>query len=144
MSEIIFKRVHPNAQIPEYKTPGAAAFDFALVEDVEIAPRSMEKIRTGLIIKTPDDHVLVIASRSSNPVKKGVDMANSIGIIDSDYGGPGDEIFLVLMNLTDEPVKIPAGERIAQGMFLPVTRGQFKEVEEMTLPNRGGHGSTGA
>lgn len=143
MSEIIFKRIHENAQIPEYQTPGSVAFDLALVEDVTIAPRSMEKTRTGLVIKTPDDHALIIASRSSNPMKKGIDMANSIGVIDSDYGGPEDEIFLVLMNITDEPVELKAGDRVAQGMFVPITRGTFTEVDEMPHPNRGGHGSTG-
>lgn len=143
MKEIVFKRVHKSAQVPEYKTPGSVAFDIALVDNVSIAPRSIEKVRTGLVIKTPDDHALIIASRSSNPMKKGINMANGIGIIDSDYGGPDDELFLVLMNITDEVVELKAGDRVAQGMFVPVTRGAFHEVEEMPHPNRGGHGSTG-
>lgn len=143
MQEIIFKRVHPDAVIPEYKTPGAAGFDIGLIEHVEIAPRSIVKVPTGLIVKTPSDHVLMIASRGSNAMKKGIGLPNSIGVIDSDFAGPEDEIFLILENLTQQPVQLQKGDRVAQGMFIPVTRGDFREVEEMPHPNRGGHGSTG-
>ena len=142
---IRFHRIHPDAHIPEYKTSGSVAFDIALIENIVIKPRAMEKVRTGLVIEAPKGHALVLASRSSNPVKKGIDMANSICIIDEYYCGPEDELFLVLMNLTDEPVSLSKGDRVAQGMFLPVTKGTFTEVEASDLADesRGGHGSTG-
>ena len=142
---IRFRRLHPDAAIPEYKTPGSVAFDLALVEDVIIQPRSMEKVRTGLVIEAPKGHALLLASRSSNPVKKGIDLANSIGIIDEDYCGPEDELFLVLQNLTDDIVRLSKGDRIAQGLFVPVTKGTFIEVpaQDLANENRGGHGSTG-
>lgn len=140
---IQFKRNHPLAQIPEYKTSGAVAFDIALVEDLTIEPRAMVKTRIGLIINVPDDHALIIASRSSNPMKKGIDLANSIGIIDSDFCGPEDEIQLMISNLTDNVVELKAGDRVAQAMFVPITRAQFTEVDEMSAPSRGGLGSTG-
>jgi len=140
---IRYKKLHPGATAPEYKTVGAAAFDIALLEDVNLEARSFKKVRTGLVIETPKNHVLVLASRSSNPIKKGIDLANSIGIIDSDYCGWEDEIFLLLENITDQKVLLRAGDRIAQGMFIPVTVGDFEQVEEMSGKNRGGHGSTG-
>lgn len=142
--KITIRRTHPNATMPRYQTPGAAAFDIHLVEDVSIAARAIEKVRTGLVIATPKNHVLVLASRSSNPMKKGIDLANSIGIIDSDYQGNDDEIFLQLINVTDAVVELKAGDRIAQGMFLPVHQAKFEEVDEMPHENRGGWGSTGA
>ena len=70
-------------------------------------------------------------------------MANGIGIIDSDYAGPEDEIHLILQNITNKPVQLKKGDRVAQGMFLPITRATFEEVEEMPHKNRGGFGSTG-
>lgn len=139
-----YKKVHPNAVTPEYKTSGSVAFDFGLIDDVVIAPRSFAKVRTGLVIVVPDGHFLAIVSRSSNPVKKGIDLANSIGVIDTDYCGPEDEIFLVIENITDTDVRLAAGDRIAQGIILPVPRVTLTEVTgELTGKNRGGHGSTG-
>ena len=70
-------------------------------------------------------------------------MANSIGVIDSDYRGNDDEIFLQLMNVTDKGVDLAAGDRVAQGMFLPVHQAEFTEVDNMPSENRGGWGSTG-
>lgn len=141
--KILFKKLNQQACTPEYKTPGSAAFDLALIDNTTIPARSFVKIRTGLVIATPKNHVLLLMSRSSNPVKKGIDLANSVGIIDSDYCGPDDELFLVIENITDSEVKLHAGDRIAQGMFVPVTTGAFVEVADMTAKNRGGHGSTG-
>lgn len=138
-----FTRVHPDATVPQYHTPGAAAFDFALVEDVSVPPRGMVKVRTGLIIKTPDHHALIIAARSSSPLKKGITAANGIGVIDSDYAGPEDEIHLLLLNLTNELVALQKGDRVAQGIIMPVVRAVFEETHEALGETRGGFGSTG-
>ncbi len=141
--EVEFKRNHPLAQVPEYKTSGAVAFDIAIVEDATIEPRQKTKIRTGLVINVPDDHALLIVSRSSNPFKKGVDLANSVGVIDSDFCGPNDELVLLVKNITDEIIVVKAGDRVGQGLFTPVSRPQFKEVDGMRAPNRGAFGTTG-
>ncbi len=139
-----FKKVHPGAITPEYKTVGAAAFDIGLVEELVIAPRGITKTRTGLVIQVPDGHVLLLASRSSNAPKKGLSMANGIGVIDSDYRGPNDEIHLVFQNLTDAEIRIPAGERVAQGLILPVPPVVMEEItDSITESDRGGFGSTG-
>jgi dUTP pyrophosphatase len=70
-------------------------------------------------------------------------MANGTGVIDSDYCGPEDEIFLLLENLRDEPILLQAGDRVCQALVIPVLQGLIEEVQEMTGLNRGGHGSTG-
>jgi dUTP pyrophosphatase len=144
MQKILVKKIDPRATLPDYQTPGAAAFDIALLDDLVIPPRALAKTRTGLVIQVPEKHFLQIASRSSNALKKGIGMANGIGVIDGDYCGPNDEIFLVIANLTDTEIKLSAGERVAQGLILPVTRVAIEEVVEMTSVDRGGHGSTGA
>ena len=58
--------------------------------------------------------------------------------------GPGDEIKIQLLNFTDAPVKVSKGDRLAQGIVLPCPRVEWNEVEEMTVPTRGGFGSTGS
>lgn len=141
--QIKFKKTRNDVPSPQYQTPGSAAFDFHLIENVEIPSRAIVKVPTGLVIQTPENHALIIASRSSSPLKKGVTVAQGIGTIDSDYSGPEDEIFILLQNIRDENVVLQKGDRVAQGMFIPVARGEFNEMQEMTNENRGGHGSTG-
>lgn len=141
--KIKFRRIHPNAVIPEYKTPGSVAFDLALIEDVAIEPHTFVKTRTGIVVEVPEGYALILASRSSNAPKKGINMANSIGVIDQDYCGPEDEIHLLLQNITNEPVCLHAGDRVAQGMIVPIARATFEEVDELAQESRGGFGTTG-
>lgn len=85
----------------------------------------------------------MLAPRSSN-AKKGIQLANSIGIIDQDYCGPGDELRLFFYNISQETYRIEKGERLAQGFFIPVFRGTFQEPQEWRVENnRGGFGTTG-
>lgn len=134
---------HPDAILPEYKTPGSCAFDLSTIEDATIAPGEIVRLRTGLVICTPTDHVLIIAARSSLPKKFGLTVVQGIGIIDEDYCGPNDEILLQLINFTNAPVTVKKGDRLAQGMIMPVTKASFTVVESLQKPNRGGFGSTG-
>ena len=132
---------------PEYATEGSAAVDLraALEENevVTIAPGARALIPTGLSISPEtSDVVAVIAGRSGLGVKKGVTLANSIGVIDSDYRG---EIQVCLINRGDEPFEVRRGDRIAQMMFLPVMHASFLPVDELDETERGagGFGSTG-
>ncbi|MDA0207909.1 MAG: dUTP diphosphatase [bacterium] len=143
MKEVLIRKVHINAVIPEYQSSGAAGFDFHLIDDVTIQPGEMIPIQTGLAMQIPAGHVLIVASRASSPIKKGVNLANSIGVIDEDFCGNDDEIFIVVQNLRTEAVHLKKGDRIAQGVILPVTHATFKEVSYLEQDNRGGHGSTG-
>ncbi len=74
-------------------------------------------------------------------MKKGLVVANAIGIIDQDYCGPTDEVKVQAYNITDAPVTVERGERIAQGMFLPVERAEWVEGTP-NATDRGGFGST--
>lgn len=136
-------RLNPSVPLPVYSSPGAAAFDLAAAEDIDVPPGQIRLIGTGLVIKVPDQHFLAVVARSSTPLKRGLVVANSVGVIDSDYCGPADEVKIQVMNVTGATVAVKQGDRIAQGMVLPATRVTFEEAGA-TEPSRGGFGSTGA
>ena len=137
------KRLDPAISLPIPATAGAAGFDLAAACDVEIPPRAIRLIGTGLVIGVPDGHFLGIFARSSTPLKKGLMVANGVGVIDADYCGPDDEIKIQVLNITDAPVTVSRGDRLAQGIVLPCPRIEWDEVDEMRVPTRGGFGSTG-
>jgi dUTP pyrophosphatase len=143
MMNVKIRRLTPDTPLPEYKTAGACGFDLAVIEGGVILPGERKKFRTGLVVQVPDGHVLLTLPRSSN-AKKGLRLANGTGVIDQDYCGPEDEIFLFLHNFGQEPYTVEAGERIAQGVIVPVLRGvTFTEGEDMGTENRGSFGTTG-
>lgn len=137
------KILDKSIDVPQYQTPKSAAFDISSAISAEIAPFSFLKIPTGLIIKTPENYFLLIAARSSLAIKKGLILANGIGIIDSDFSGPNDEINLMVFNITNKISYISKNERLAQGLFLPINQVTWNLVECINSPNRGGFGSTG-
>ena len=132
---------------PEYASENAAAVYLraALEENevVTIAPGERAKIPTGVAI-SPErtDVVAILAGRSGHGLKNGVTLANSIGVIDSDYRG---EISVVLINHGKEPFEVRRGDRIAQMMFVPIYTAAFLPVEELDETDRGagGFGHTG-
>ena len=138
------KRLDPEIGLPLPATNGAAGFDLAAADDVEVPPHAVRLIGTGLVIAVPDGHFLGIFARSSTPLKRGLIVANGVGIIDADYCGPTDEIKIQVLNVTDAPVRVARGDRLAQAIVLPAPRVEWEEVEEMVVPSRGGFGSTGA
>jgi dUTP pyrophosphatase len=135
-------RLRPSVPLPEYGSAGAAAFDLAAAEDVVIGPREIKLVGTGLVIAVPAGHFLGIFARSSTPLKRGLMVANGVGVLDSDYCGPADELKIQLLNITDAPIAVKSGDRLAQGMVLQCPRVEFIEAEA-TAPSRGGFGSTG-
>src|SRR6187399_1526289 len=138
MISVRIRRLHDSVALPAYQTDGAAGFDLAASEDVLVAPSSIALIPTGLVIAVPEGHFLGIFARSSTPLKRGLMVANGVGIIDSDYCGPADEIKIQVLNITDAPVKVARGDRLAQGIVLPSPRIEWEEVDEMKVPTRGG------
>lgn len=138
------KRLNPGVVLPEPATGGAAGFDLAAAMDMEIPPRSIRLVGTGLVISVPNGHFLGIFARSSTPLKRGLMVANGVGVIDADYCGPDDEIKIQVLNITDGPVRVARGDRLAQGIVLPCPRVEWEEVSDVTSPTRGGFGSTGS
>jgi dUTP pyrophosphatase len=136
-------RLNPSVPLPVYGTAGAAAFDLAAAEDLEVPAGAIRLVRTGLVIHVPDGYFLAIIARSSTPVKRGLILANSVGVIDSDYCGPTDEIKIQLLNVTDTAVAVRSGDRLAQGILLPAPRVEWEETEVAAGQSRGGFGTTG-
>lgn len=140
--QIRITRTRPDIPLPTYHTPGSVAFDIAAAEDVAIPPKGATKVATGLIVATPPGYMLMITARSSLYWKKGLIGTGGIGVIDQDFCGPEDEMKLSLWNTRDETVMIAKGERLAQGIFLPIERAEWIEGPAAG-PSRGGFGSTG-
>ena len=137
------KRLNPAVSLPEPATGHAAGFDLASAVDIEIPPRSIRLVGTGLVIAVPEGHFLGIFARSSTPLKRGLMVANGVGVVDADYCGPADEVKIQLLNFTDATIQVRTGDRLAQGIVLPAPRVDWEEVTDMALPTRGGFGSTG-
>lgn len=135
------KRLDQRVPVPAFMTPGAVAFDIAVCEGGTLAPGERRLFRTGLAVQVPDGYALAIVPRSSS-AKKGVAMANGIGLIDRDFCGPADELRIPLYNLGSAPYEVQPYERLAQGLFIPVPTATFIEAE-MDAPDRGGFGTTG-
>ena len=108
-----------------------------------IAPGTIALVPTGLVIEVPPGHFLGIFARSSTPLKKGLMVANGVGVIDQDYCGPADEVKIQVLNFTAAPVNVCRGDRIAQGISLTAPRVMWDEVEELREGSRGGFGATG-
>lgn len=138
------RRLTPSVALPRYESAEAAGFDLASSQDVVVAPGAVVLVPTGLVIQAPEGHFLAILARSSTPLKRGLMVANGVGVVDRDYCGATDEIKIQVLNFTKEPVSIKAGDRIAQGLFLPVTRVTWQESDgDLRDGSRGGFGATG-
>ncbi len=143
--EIKLKVLRPGAEIPAYATAGSAAADLraALDAPVTVEPGCRAMIPTGIAISLGSpEYVALVFARSGLAVKKGICLANGVGVIDSDYTG---EIIVGLLNTSSEAFTVEPGDRIAQLAIMPVCRGLFTPVEELDATERGagGFGSTG-
>ena len=136
-------RLDSTVALPVYGTDEAAGFDLAAAHDLTIPPRQIALVRTGLVIEVPTGHFLAIFARSSTPLKRGLMVANGVGVIDPDYSGPTDEVMIQLLNFTDAPVTVTRGDRLAQAIVLSAPRVTWTEVAAIRGASRGGFGSTG-
>jgi len=143
MLKIRIRRLHESVALPRYESDGAAAFDLAASEDIEIPPGEVRLVPTGLVVEVPAGMFLAILARSSTPLKRGLMVANGVGVIVSDYCGATDEVKIAVVNFRNVPVQVKAGDRIAQGLILPAPRVTWEETKEEARPSRGGFGSTG-
>ena len=113
-----------NINLPKRSTKYAAGYDVEAAEDIVI-PAFKPGVKptlvpTGLKAYMQDDEMLCLYNRSSNPKKKGLVLANSVGIVDKDYYGNSDNdghIMYAFWNFKDEEIKVEKGERIGQAIF---------------------------
>lgn len=136
-------RIDETLPLPTYASHGAVGFDIITRETTVVEPGNIALIPGNVIVKVPEGYALLIVPRSSMPRKKGLVCPHSIGVIDCDYHGEKDEILVQVKNVTNEPVTVERGERIAQGLFVKVDKAEWREVDNHGAPTRGGFGSTG-
>ena len=132
--------------LPVRKTKNAAGYDFEAAEDITIDPfipgSNPFLVKTGIKVYMNDDEYLMLCNRSSNPKKKGLVLANSVGIIDADYYGNPDNdgaIMFAFYNYKSEPVVVKKGEAIGQGIFMKYLT---CDDDNATGKRKGGFGST--
>ena len=131
-------------ELPSYQTEASAGMDLRaeLEEPVQLAPLERAVIGTGLYMELPAGFEAQVRPRSGLAAKKGISVLNSPGTIDADYRG---EIGVILVNISNEPVRIEHGERIAQMVISRFEQAHWEEVEVLSQTDRGsgGFGSTG-
>ena len=147
---VVMERININcvvsdgAIVPEYKTLGAAGADVYafLKEPVIIAVGKSCIIPTGVFYEIPEGFEIQVRPRSGLAAKNGVTVLNTPGTIDSDYRG---ELQVILINLGNEDFVVKNGDRIAQIIVAPVIQGNFVQVQNLSVTERGekGFGSTG-
>lgn len=134
-----FERINSaiDIQLPKRATKGSAGYDICSAEDVVIHPGTKQVIHTNIRVHMDYNDVLFVYPRSSFGIKKDLMLANSVGVIDSDYK---DEIMICYRNMGDTPVTINKGDRVAQGVF---TKFLKTGLDNSTDERTGGIGSTG-
>lgn len=143
---VLVKRVGSGKKLPlpSPATEGSSGVDlFAAIDSVvELAPLERALIPTGIAIELPFGYEAQIRPRSGLAWQRGLGLLNAPGTIDSDYRA---EIKLIVVNLSNTPLKIEPGERIAQMIIAHVVKPEIVEVEELSPTQRGegGFGHTG-
>ncbi len=141
---VSIQRIDTSLPLPRYESNGAVGFDLVTRETTVIEPGKIGLVPGNAIVKVPQGYALFLLPRSSLPRKKGLVCPHSIGVIDQDYHGDKDELMVQVQNITESPVTVERGERIAQGIFVKVEQAEWDEVESHGAETRGGFGSTGS
>lgn len=137
------KLVSPNAVVPTYGSKCAAGMDLYSSDTYSIAPGETVLVHTGISMEIPDGYFGAIYPRSGLATKRGLRLANCVGVVDSDYRG---EIIVALHNDSTETQSVELRDRIAQMVIQPYERPQvFDVVNELSDTERGsgGFGHTG-
>lgn len=128
--------------LPDYKTKGAAAMDCAARERVVIPAQGIGYVPLNIALQLPEGFWVLMAARSSLH-KRGLMLANGIGVFDQDFSGDVDEYKAALYNFTTEPVAIEKGDRVTQIVVVPHIQIEWIEQDALGNAARGGFGTTG-
>ncbi len=143
MKEVIkFKKVSPDAIIPNYAHKEDAGMDIYSNEDKVIKSKSWELIKTGFSMELPTGYEAQIRSKSGLSLKSGIIVLNSPGTIDENYRG---EVGIILMNVSDKDYNVEKNQKVAQMVINKVEHFEIIETEEISDSSRGdgAFGSTG-
>jgi dUTP pyrophosphatase len=144
--QVPFRRLVPEAGVPERAHLGDAGYDLRSVERVDLAPGARALVRTGISVAIPEGYAGLVLPRSGLALRHGISLVNTPGLIDSGYRG---EIQVPLINHDrEETFLIEEGTRIAQLVLVRAAAAFFTEVEflESATDGRGesGFGSSGS
>lgn len=137
------KAAYLNIREPKRATKGSAGYDFVTPVDINLLPKQALEVPTGIRVKIMEGWLLSIFPRSGLGFKYQTKLANTVGIIDSDYYYALNEGHIIIKvvngSIENKDLALKAGERFAQGIFLPF--GIVKGDSESTI-RKGGFGST--
>jgi dUTP pyrophosphatase len=138
MTELLIRRLHPDAQMPAGAYEGDAGLDLASVEDAVLAPGERRTVATGLAVAIPTGHAGFVQPRSGLASCHGITVVNAPGLIDAGYRG---ELKVVLLNTdADEPFHVRPGDRIAQLVVLALPRITVTEAGDLPPSERAERG----
>ena len=143
--KVLDARLGRDFPLPTHATPGSAGLDLRAMVDqaTTLEPGACQLIPTGMAIHIADPELAaVILPRSGLGHKQGIVLGNLVGLIDSDYQGP---LLVSCWNRSQQAFTIQPGDRLAQLVFVPVVRAEFRLVEEFGDSTRGtgGFGHSG-
>jgi dUTP pyrophosphatase len=147
MIQVKVKKMFDDVTLPEYATPGSACFDIKRYSPGRVTclfGQESFAMSTGLQFEIPENHVMLVFSRSGHGFKQDVRLANCVGVIDSDYRG--ELKVKVTRDASNNEVSLfQHGDKIAQGMVIPYEQVRFVIADELSTTERGegGFGSTG-
>ena len=143
--KVPFRRLRPEAKVPDRAYAGDAGYDLAAAESVVLVPGERAVVRTRITIAVPDGYAGLVLPRSGLAVRHGISLVNAPGLIDPGYRG---ELMVPLINHDRaETFEVETGMRIAQFVLVRAAKAQFVSVEllEEGADGRGegGFGSSG-
>lgn len=141
-NDLMFTKLNDDAVEPIKATTGSAGFDLCANKDVIIEPNETVMVGTGISVEIPVGYFGGLFARSGLATKRGIRLANSVGVIDNDYRG---EVIVALHNDSNIEQTISNGERIAQLIIIPYLNCSAKQTNTLSETERGsnGFGSTG-
>jgi dUTP pyrophosphatase len=134
------KKLHPEAKLPTYAHIGDAGMDIYAIEDTEVPPGEVVKVRSGLSMEIPEGYVGLCWTKSGLANNHKIKISS--GVIDSGYRG---EVLLGVINLGEDSYTFKKGDKVLQMLIQKVEHPEIIEAEELSESTRGtgGFGSTG-
>ena len=141
--EDLLQSLYYSIKLPKRATKGSAGYDFICPVALTIAPNDVVKIPTGICCKMDEGWVLQCYPRSGHGFKYGIHLANTVGIVDSDYYYSSNEghIFIKLVNDSElaKTIELKEDEAFCQGILMPFGITVDDDTEGI---RNGGFGST--
>ena len=131
--KIKIKRFDETIPLPQYDE-NAAGLDLFSRTEMTIEPGEIRGIPSNVAVEIPKDHVLLVVSRSTTPTRRGLVMPHSVGVIDPFFCGDDNEILLIFRNITNEPVTVEKGAKLAQGILVKFEKIELEEVKKLENP----------